>query len=107
MPFIVEMETHERKVGMICDCCGKEDHNLCSDFELKHTFGYGSPIDMDRVTAAICDSCLLKIILQMVPGAIFRGQNDEAIPHDKIARMLRDFEARMTASTRQPASDKS
>lgn len=107
MPFIVEMETRERKVGMICDCCGNEDHNLFSDFELKHTFGYGSPIDMDRVTAAICDSCLLKIILEMVPGAIFRGENDEVVPHDKIARMVRDFESRMTASAQQHAGDES
>ena len=42
-----------------CDVCGERAE--CSDFIIRHTFGYGSPIDGNSVDAAVCDACLENI----------------------------------------------
>ena len=71
MPAIYGTERRTVFTGMICDVCKKEDYTGCSDFVLKHTFGFGSLIDGNKVEAAICDDCLEKIIRLYVPGAIW------------------------------------
>ena len=63
--------------GMVCDVCKAMDLNGCSDFVLRHTFGYGSPIDGKSVEAAICDICLEKI-LRRVHGAIWTDTNGKS-----------------------------
>ena len=70
MPVIFKEKTYMAFDGMVCDVCKAEDLNGCSDFVLRHTFGYGSPRDSETVEAAICDICLEKI-LQGVPGAVW------------------------------------
>jgi len=54
----------EEVVALTCDCCGKvaDDENIwSSDIETwKHEFGYGSSMDMDRVSMDICDNCYKK-----------------------------------------------
>jgi hypothetical protein len=76
MPAIKETVTVEKTVGMVCDCCGKRDEDGCNDFHVAHTFGYGTPLDMTQVTAAICDECLARILLACVPGAVFSNFHD-------------------------------
>ena len=71
MPAIYDMKPTPVFAGMVCDVCNKSDASGCSDFVLKHTFGYGSLIDGEMVEAAICDDCLEKIIRLYIPGAIW------------------------------------
>jgi hypothetical protein len=72
MPVIYEKETVMRRSGIVCDCCGAEDTDGFNDFAVEHTLGYGSPLDGTVLTAAICDDCLVRLVLEHVPGAVFR-----------------------------------
>jgi len=74
MPAIYREEAKKVFDGMVCDVCKAVDENGCNDFVLRHTFGYGSPMDGDSVEAAICDICLEKI-LRGVPGAVWTESN--------------------------------
>ncbi len=56
---------------MICDACGKCDSEGFNDFRIDHKFGVDSPFDESSVTAAICDRCLMTILLDRVDGAAF------------------------------------
>ena len=71
MPLIKEKQEVDVVVGHQCDVCGKVDLNNFNDFFIDHTFGYDSDFDGQRVTAAICDNCLHRIIKKHVPNAKF------------------------------------
>lgn len=71
MPIINKEKTVRVPAAHVCDICGSEDPDFCSDFVLRHTFGYGSPHDGVSVEAAICDTCLYELISKHIPGAKF------------------------------------
>ncbi len=81
MPAIYDMKPTPVFAGMLCDVCKNSD--TCSDFVLRHTFGYGSLLDGDQVEAAICDDCLEKIIRLYIPGAIWTDAQTREREHEK------------------------
>lgn len=98
MPLITEKVVTEKVTGLICDRCGKHDHNGFNDFNLEHTFGFDSSADEFSVEAAICDDCLIDIMLEMVPHARFRYAYGETIERDTFRAKVQSFRARFQAS---------
>ena len=67
-------ETKKEVIGFKCDKCGTEitceSKFLRTDnFSLDYTCGYGTEHDMTRITADICDPCLVELIRKEVPNA--------------------------------------
>ena len=69
MPMITKKVKVDKIIGLKCDRCDYENNNLTQDFHVVHTFGYGSPIDGDTVSFALCDKCLEEIITKEIPNA--------------------------------------
>ncbi len=89
MPALTKKKTVHVRYGMLCDCCGKHDENGLNDFTINQTMGYDSPMDMTHVSATICDTCLLSIVLDRVPGAVFTSPEGKPESRDRAAEALR------------------
>ena len=101
MPFRTRTVRRTEKTGeMTCDRCLREDPHGGNDFELSHTFGCVTPLDGVRVTAAICDACLLSIILAMVPNADIRDEDGNRVD----AELLRSVDASEQGRARAAAA---
>jgi hypothetical protein len=74
MPLLTRQEQVDVVIGMTCDCCGKTDHHHVNDFALSHTLGFDSVADMARISAAVCDNCLLTLVVNHIPGAVVYKQ---------------------------------
>ena len=88
MPVLTEKEIVEVAHGMVCDCCGKRDEIGFNDFVIDYVLGYDSPADQSRVKAALCDACLVRILLEHVPGAAFSDSDGTPVSRDEMARNL-------------------
>ena len=90
MPIIFKKKLTPVRVGMKCDSCGMEDDNNVNDFAVIHTFGYGSPSDMTSVSFALCDTCLLAIVLEKIPQAVFKewDKGDKIVSHEEMKSRL-------------------
>lgn len=92
MPFITKPITVDKPCGMKCDCCGKEFDNLCYSFKIDYTFGYGTQLDTTHVSATVCDPCLAKIIVDRIPGAIFKdmmpGHKSTIISREEVLKII-------------------
>jgi hypothetical protein len=95
MPVIFKKKLTPVRVGMKCDACGIEDVGNANDFAVNHTFGYGSPSDMTSVSFALCDTCLLAIVLEKIPQAVFKEWEEGAkiVSHEQMKSRLDGFMA--------------
>lgn len=63
---------NEKQIGFICDVCGKEinwnNSTRTDNFNISYTFGYGTKYDNTKISADICDDCLMEIISK-IPNA--------------------------------------
>lgn len=69
MGVITEDIIVNQVVGLICDKCGVEDYDGFNNFFVEHVFGFGSKIDGDKVSFALCDECLEEIAKKEIPKA--------------------------------------
>ena len=51
----------------ICNMCGKE-FDYSDDFGIRHTYGYGSVHDMDKLEVDLCNECLDKLTTYLIEG---------------------------------------
>jgi hypothetical protein len=94
MPRLTRRKVIQQACGMRCDRCGKTDGDGLNDFFIGHTLGFDSPLDMGRVEAAICDACLVSILLDGVPGACFSDGQGRVLPHAAVREALAAYGAR-------------
>ena len=63
-------ETNEVEFCDSCDVCGDPLQTAYDAYlKLRYVFGYGTPNDLSKVEAEICDNCLAKIIRENIPNA--------------------------------------
>lgn len=106
MPILTKKRRVDVAYGMKCDCCGMVDENGFNDFAINHGLGYDSPLDMTRITAAICDTCLLGIVIDRVPGAVAVASDGRVVPRTEmeaaLARRRKEISAAADAGTTAP-----
>jgi hypothetical protein len=93
MPVLTRRKTVLVRHGIRCDCCDKVDEQGANDFALSHTLGYDSPHDMARIEAAVCDRCLLQLVLDRIPGAVFKDAGGSQISREEMAGHLAAYDA--------------
>lgn len=106
MPSITRKTVTHKVVGIVCDRCGKRDEDRLNDFILRQTFGYDSAADMSSVEAAICDDCLIDIVLEMVPNAQFRNEYGKAVSREAFKAGVETFRAAQKKAARNGQSAK-
>lgn len=88
MPKITKTVESTVATGMVCDVCSKRDENHFNDFSLGHTFGFDSSADSYHVEAAVCDDCLIDIILEKISGAVFTNEHGRKISRKAFRELV-------------------
>lgn len=72
MPVVYKEVARKEKVRdyLVCDACQSELEHWHDALVVSHTFGFGTPMDMSRVNFVLCDTCLMNIIKERIPGVI-------------------------------------
>lgn len=84
MPVLFKKKSVLVRVGFECDMCKMTDDTRLNDFSINHTLGYDSPADMTTITAALCDACLLSLVLDHIPGAAITSEG-KAVSRAELA----------------------
>lgn len=72
MPIIYKEVVKKEKVRdyLVCDSCQSELEDWHDPLIVSHRFGFGTPMDMSHVEFVLCDTCLMNIIKERIPGAV-------------------------------------
>ena len=97
MPVLTRRKMVQVAYGIRCDRCCLVDENHFNDFTLNHTLGYASVSDMTSVQAALCDDCLVEIILTAVPAAVFTDPCGTVLTQEEKAELLERATAKREA----------
>jgi hypothetical protein len=87
MPYTYRQVIQDVPVGFRCDRCGDETDLNSGHFELRHTCGYGSPLDGTEIRAVLCDICIARWAVTL-PGATFTTESGEIARSDMRKRVM-------------------
>lgn len=71
MPVVYKEVVRKERVRdyLVCDACQSQLEDRHDVLIVSHTFGFGTPMDTSRVGFVLCDTCLMNIIKERIPGA--------------------------------------
>ena len=72
----------------VCDKCGNVDEVGCQNFNVNYRCGYGTNLDMTGVSFCLCDTCLVNMALENIPGAKYESSSGVEISPDKVKELL-------------------
>lgn len=87
MPMLTQTKQIQVHAGMVCDSCNKSDTDGANDFGVDHALASGT-VRLARVRAAICDCCLVRLLVEKVPGATFHDADGNPIAAEDMLRSL-------------------